>query len=446
MFSTSDTIVAIATPAGRGGIGVVRVSGPSAEPIARRLTRRPRPFIPRHATLATFAAESGLTDRVVVTSFPAPASYTGEDVVEISAHGSPVVLNAIVGEAMSAGARLAEPGEFTLRAFLNQRLDLPQAEAVADLIDAVTPVQARAAFDQLNGTLSSAIAEMETSLFDLIARLEASVDFPDEGYHFIEPEEIDKAIALVCTRAEALLHSARRGRVLREGRQIAIAGPPNAGKSSLFNALVGSDRAIVTDIPGTTRDMVTESIDLAGVAVTLVDTAGVRDTDDLIEAEGVRRSRVACEVADVVWWLADLSAHARLDEYDAIKETGSRVLLVGTKSDLPARWNHEAVVKVSSLTGSGLDELRHATLTLLDVEGSSDTPAITNIRHVALLERAHEALVRARVGLQAQGTQMAEELVLADLGAARDALEEITGRRTSDDLLGHIFSRFCIGK
>ena len=244
---------------------------------------------------------------MIVTYFPAPASYTGDDVVEISAHGSPVILQAIVSAAIAGGARLAEPGEFTLRAFINGRMDLLQAEAVADLIESVTPLQARAAFDQLNGTLTREIGAIDAALFDLIARLEASVDFPDEGYHFIEPGSVATAIDGVLMRIEALLASARTGRVVREGLQVAIVGEPNVGKSSLFNALVGTARAIVTEVPGTTRDLVSETIDLEGLRVTLVDTAGARETVDVVESEGVARSRQAAQTADLTLLVADQS-------------------------------------------------------------------------------------------------------------------------------------------
>ena len=295
MFSTSDTIVAIATPPGRGGIGVVRLSGPEAHAVARRLLTHGGPLEPRRATFTTAVAgadrsRSDALDQVIATYFPAPASYTGEDVVELSAHGSPVILRAIVASAIEHGARLAEPGEFTLRAFLNGRIDLMQAEAVADLIDAVTPLQARAAFDQLQGTLTRTIGEIDAALFDLIARLEASVDFPDEAYHFVEPGELAAAIDRLSARIDALLGDARRGRLVREGLHIAIAGKPNVGKSSVFNALVGASRAIVTDVPGTTRDLVTEVVDLDGLRVTLIDTAGLRETGDLVESEGVERA------------------------------------------------------------------------------------------------------------------------------------------------------------
>src|SRR5499427_7760234 len=275
MFATTDTIVAIATPPGRGGIGVVRVSGPAARPIASQLVTLSGELEPRRATLTTVRPrDREALDQVIVTFFPTPHSYTGDDVVEMSAHGSPVILRGIVEAAIAQGARLAEPGEFTLRAFLNGRMDLMQAEAVADLIEAATPLQARAAFDQLEGTLTRTIGEIDGQLFDLLAKLEASVDFPDEGYHFVEPREVACAIDRLLARTLALLADSRRGRLIREGLQVAIVGRPNVGKSSLFNALVGAPRAIVSETPGTTRDLVTETIDIEGLRVTLVDTAG----------------------------------------------------------------------------------------------------------------------------------------------------------------------------
>jgi tRNA modification GTPase len=284
VFSTDDTIVAIATPLGRGGIGVVRVSGADASSIARELSDRVHPFEPRHATFVTLRAGPLSTpDHALATFFPAPHSYTGEDVVEISAHGSPVVLASIVRRAMSAGARLAEPGEFTLRAFLHGKLDLVQAEAVADLIDSVTPLQARAAFDQLEGTLTHAIAGIEAQLFDLMARLEASLDFPEEGYHFIDRGGVINAIDQGIAQIDELLASAARGRLVREGAQVVIVGAPNVGKSSIFNALLNANRAIVTPLPGTTRDLLSERADMRGFSIALVDTAGIRDSVDAIE-------------------------------------------------------------------------------------------------------------------------------------------------------------------
>lgn len=387
---------------------------------------------------------SDALDHVLVTFFPAPASYTGDDVVEISAHGSPVVLRAIVAAAIDAGARLAEPGEFTLRAFVNRRIDLMQAEAVADLIDAVTPLQARAAFDQLQGTLTRTIGEIDAALFDLIARLEASIDFPDEGYHFIDPGSLAQAIDSIATRTSALLAHGRTGRLVREGLQIAIVGKPNVGKSSLFNALVGASRAIVTEVPGTTRDLVSETVDLDGLRVTLVDTAGLRNTTDLIEVEGVARSKSAANVADLILVVSDQSVPEGRSDVSIFAHTN--VLHVVNKADLPAAWTSDDVVRVSAVTGRGLDELRRRIAGALDVELVADRPAITNVRHITLVQQAYTALLRARAAALTNGQTLSEEFVLADLQEARVALEEVTGRRAPEAMLEHIFSRFCIGK
>ena len=495
MFSTSDTIVAIATPPGRGGLGVVRFSGPEAHRIARCLITRDGALHPRHATLTKIRLMPDPTDerlkpdltveglkpdlasenmkpdtacddnsyvasgfsrtntashaieQVVATYFPAPASYTGDDVVELSAHGSPVVLRAIVAAAIAAGARLAEPGEFTLRAFVNGRIDLMQAEAVADLIDAVTPLQARVAFDQLQGTLTRTIGVIDAALFDLIARLEASVDFPDEGYHFIDPGALATAVDALIERTRSLLVDAQRGRLVREGLQIAIVGKPNVGKSSLFNALVGTARAIVTDRPGTTRDLVTEVVDLDGLRVTLIDTAGLRETSDRIEAEGVERARQAQDVSDLILVVLDGATPLDALDYQLImQDDDSKSLIVSNKSDLDPAWSRPDAVRVSARTLCGISELRQAIVTALDVEPLRDRPEITNVRHIALVRRAHDALLRARAAVAGDNGSLSEEFVLADLQEARAAFEETVGRRADDEVLTHIFSRFCIGK
>lgn len=450
MFSTDDTIVAIATPPGRGGIGVVRVSGPDAERVARELTARETPFEPRRATFTRLGgtAPALLQDDVLVTFFPKPRSYTGDDVVEISAHGSPVVLESIVQRAMQAGARLAEPGEFTFRAFLNQKLDLVQAEAVADLVDAVTPLQARAAFDQLEGTLTRAIGEIEQELFDLMARLEASLDFPDEGYHFIDPQSVSSGTQHVAERIDTLLASAARGRLIREGAQVVIVGAPNAGKSSLFNALLNANRAIVTPVPGTTRDLLTERADVRGFPIALVDTAGIRDTIDAIEEEGVRRARSALDIADLVLVVVDGSRPLSAEDEAILQETHDRRrLVVLSKSDLPAHAHVADALEVSAKTGAGLDRLADSMARILgDAPDRRDPPRVTNVRHASLLERARAALVRATDALRASNGTIPEEFLLADLQDAAAALHEITGKRTTDDLLRHIFERFCIGK
>jgi tRNA modification GTPase len=459
VFSPEDTIVAIATPPGRGGIGVVRLSGPAAHAIARQLITDDRPLAPRHARLTlvrpstrgvseTTALPGGdAIDEAVVVYFPAPASYTAEDVVEVSVHGSPCVLQAILEASISAGARLAEPGEFTLRAYLNGRMDLMQAEAVADLIDAVTPLQARTAFDQLQGTLTREIGELDGALFELIARLEASVDFPEEGYHFVDPGALARAIDSIADRMSKLLAQARRGRLVREGLQIAIVGEPNVGKSSLFNALVGVDRAIVTDVPGTTRDLVSERVDLEGLSVTLVDTAGLRETDDIVESEGVARSVRAAGVSDLTLVVADGSRSDGASHLDVpIQITVNKRLIVINKCDIGQAWSRSDAVSVSARTGAGLDQLRRRIAVALGGEPVVDRPEITNIRHIELVRRAHGALIRARDALYAAGGSLSEEFVLADLQEARGALEEVTGKRASDEVLAHIFERFCIGK
>ena len=449
MYSPSDTIVAIATPPGRGGIGVVRVSGPAVRDVAAALAGSALSLEPRRATLAAVHAGGARIDRAVLTLFPSPHSYTGEDVLEISAHGSPALLHAIVAAAMQAGARLAEPGEFTLRAYLQGRIDLVQAEAVQDLVAAVTPLQARAAFDQLEGTLTARIREIETALFELSARLEASVDFPDEGYHFVEPGAAAAEILTVVRKLDALLSDAQQGRLVREGAHVVIVGRPNSGKSSLFNRLAGSGRAIVTDIPGTTRDLVTELVDIEGLAITLVDTAGLHGAPaDAVEREGIARTQGAQAIADLVIVVLDTSRPLEGDDRDLLAAAQSRAhVIIGNKADLSPAWSGEAgqeVFLVSAKTGEGLPVLRRSIAAALsNREPLRDTPTVTNARHANLLARAAEALRRAA---RAAETRTPEEFVAADLTEARMSLEEVTGVRTSDDVLHEIFAKFCIGK
>jgi tRNA modification GTPase len=450
MFSPDDTIVAIATPAGRGGLGVVRISGADAREVAGRILIRRGPLQPRHATFTrvrAFGSDAAQrVDEVVATWFPAPHSYTGEHVVELSAHGSPVVLQQILKSAIDAGARLARPGEFTLRAFVNGKMDLIQAEAVADLIDAATPLQAQVAFDQLEGTLTTKIVALDARLMDLIARLEASLDFPDEGYHFIEPKAIACGVTSVIDELNTLLDASTRGRIIREGATVVIAGRPNVGKSSLFNALLGQERAIVTETAGTTRDLVTETCNIEGVRMTLVDTAGVHDTNDRIEIEGVWRGTRAREVANVIVVVLDAAEDQTADDERLLGETANRPrVLVANKSDRPALWNREDALCISATSGDGLDTLRRAIVTTVCAgEPLRDSAVISNVRHTALLERARTQLAQARAAAEHDG--MSEEFVLADLHAARVSLGEVVGTHTSEDVLQHIFERFCIGK
>jgi len=452
VFSLSDTIVAIATPPGRGGIGIVRLSGDLAPDLVRTMLRRVRPLRPRHATFAHLYGEAegaDVIDQVVVTWFERPRSYTMEDVVEISAHGSPVVLRRILDVAMDAGARLAEPGEFTLRAYLNGRLDLVQAEAVADLVAAVTPLQARAAMDQLEGTLTTAISGIERRLFDLCARLEASLDFPDEGFHFISRAAAMTELAAVREDLASLARDGRAGRMIREGSLVAILGRPNTGKSSLFNALVGSARAIVTDVAGTTRDLLTETVDMLGLSVTLVDTAGLRQTTNAIEAEGVTRAKHARQIAALSLVVLDGAQPLSEDDRSLLAETDrEQRIVVVNKIDLPGALtglpSAEMPACVSALHGTGLADLRARIVEALTGRDQwRDMPAISNTRHLAHVEQALRVIDEAQQILT-QGAP--EELVLAQLVRARTSLESITGTRTPDELLRHIFTNFCVGK
>jgi tRNA modification GTPase len=389
-------------------------------------------------------------DQVIVTFFAAPRSFTGDDVVEISAHGSPVLLHRVVELAMAAGARLAEPGEFTLRAHLNGRLDLVQAEAIADLVDAVTPLQARAAMDQLEGTLTTAIREIDARMFDLAARLEASLDFPDEGFHFVTREQAAGELGEVQTSLEALIRDGRAGRIVRDGSLVVISGRPNAGKSSLFNALVGAARAIVTHVPGTTRDLLTERVDIGGLPITLVDTAGLREAADAIEIEGVRRARQAQEIASLTIAVIDGSEPLSADDRKVAVGQVTRLIAI-SKTDLPRAWPASALgdashraVEVSALTGAGIDALRRRIVSdLTSRDEWRDPPAVSNVRHLGHLMDALAVVERTRTSLQTGAT---EELLLAELVDARRSLEEITGRRAPEDLLRHIFGKFCIGK
>jgi len=483
-MTLSDTIVALATPPGRGGLAVVRLSGPRAFPIALSLLERAVTFTPRRAVLARISVRSGpirepnrqiqsrnqeinkstnqqvtglvprlVRDEAVVLPFAAEASYTGEPVVEISVHGSTLIAGAVVQAAVEAGARPAGPGEFTLRAFLNGRLDLAQAEAVRDLVEATSPLQARVAFDQLTGTLSGRLSEVERELFGLSARLEASIDFPDEGYRFVGPGEVEAILRGVRERVEALVHEGKRGRLVREGATVALVGRTNVGKSTLFNRLVGHDRAIVTEVPGTTRDLLTEAVTLDGLRVTLVDTAGVRASADPVEREGVARADRARAAADLVVLVLDGSAPLEDEDLRLLEETaGGPRVVVRNKADLPPGSGHfggrESFVAVSGLTGSGVNDLIRSINRELGWSGVGEPPALSNPRHIELLGRVREALDAAGQLLTnaAAGETVPEEMILADLQRARGALEEVTGRRTTDELLNEIFSKFCIGK
>lgn len=453
MLDPDDTIVAIATPAGRGGIGVVRLSGPGAIDVVSHLMPGASRLEPRRATLTKVrgsdrAGSPRVTDEAIVTWFPAPHSYTGQDVVEISAHGSPVILESIVRGAVSAGARAARPGEFTLRAFLSGGRDLVQVEAVADLIEATTDLQAETAFDQLQGGLTERIRALDDALLELLAQLEASLDFPDEGHHFISADLARERLAGVIDDIDRLLGDATRGRLIREGATVAVVGRTNVGKSSVFNALCGADRAIVTEVAGTTRDLVTERLDLHGLLVTLVDTAGHRETDDVVEQEGVRRGLRARDVADLVLVVLDGSVALTAEDRAVLDQTAERPRVVAVnKSDLPQAVDRselpQGFVRVCAIDGAGRRELCDALSSALAGSPSREPVALSNIRHIDLLRDARAGLTDAVAALQAQAS---EEFAVADVQRARGHLGTILGTGLGDGVLDRIFERFCIGK
>ena len=384
---------------------------------------------------------------MIVTWFPAPHSYTGEDCIEITAHGSPVIVGGILRAAIVLGARQAGPGEFTLRAYVNGRLDLAQAEAVADLSAAVTPRQARAAFAQLEGGLSQARRALGSRIVDVVALLEASLDFPDESYHFASPGDLASRIDAIHADVVSLLGRAGEGCLLRNGATIAITGRPNTGKSSVFNVLLSMDRAIVSSTAGTTRDVLIESFDLNGVPVTLLDTAGRHDTADPVEGEGVRRAEAAVANADLELLVFDRATPLTAADWLLLRQPRQRLIIVN-KCDLAAAWDPadqgiSPVVEVSARTGEGLDSLRAALAVALGTGSDREPPIVTNERHVALLNSARLALSRAAA---LSSASEAEELVAFELDMARRAFEDVTGVRTPEDVLRHIFERFCIGK
>jgi tRNA modification GTPase len=446
-----DTIVAISTPPGRGGLGIVRLSGTEARAVSERVLRFPHPpqWKPWSAATADLPDADGHTvDHVVVTYFEGPRSYTAEDVVEICCHGAPVVLRHCVERACASGARLAEPGEFTLRAFLNGRIDLPQAEAVRDLIEATTLYQARVAAQQAEGSVSRRIAPVKEQLLELIALLEAGIDFAEDDVSVASTEEILRRIGPVETGVAHLAASFAYGRLVHEGLTLVIVGRPNVGKSSLFNRLVDRDRAIVTEIPGTTRDLVSETASLAGIPVKYVDTAGIRDGEGLVETLGIERSYQAMAEADLTLVVFDLSEPLEERDFDLMRRAGERgrCLPVGNKCDLPPRASLAGnATIVSALTGQGIEELRRRILEAIAPEGGPEQEAgfITSLRHEQLLRESLGALERAR---QATVDGIPHEMLLLDLYAALRPIDSITGATTADDILNRIFSTFCIGK
>ena len=447
-----DTIVAIATPPGRGGLGVVRLSGPLARGIAAAMLRveGASDWQPWRARLADLL-DSGdrVIDQVVAVYFQQPRSYTAEDMVEISCHGSPVVLRRAVERAVQGGARLAEPGEFTLRAFLNGRLDLPHAEGVRDLIEATTLYQARVAARQAGGSVSRAIAPLKSELLELVALLEAGIDFAEDDVSVAPAAEIVRRIDSILAGVRRLADSYRYGGLVHSGLMLAIVGRPNVGKSSLFNALLERDRAIVTEIPGATRDVVSETADIGGIPVRLCDTAGIRETTERVERLGIERSYQAMSDADLTLVVIDASGPPDERDRELVERARGqgRWLLAGNKSDLGVdglRGWPEAL-GVSALTGEGIPRLRGAILEAVAPPGAfeQDTGFITSLRHERLLRDSAAALEKGRAAAEAA---IPHEMLLLDLYSALRPLDAISGATTADDILNRIFSTFCIGK
>ena len=440
-----DTIAAISTPLGRGGIGVVRLSGTQSAAIARSLVSLKGELNSWAATIGELLdAEGNTVDEVIVAYFAAPRSYTAEDVIEISCHGAPVILRHCLERAVTEGARLAEPGEFTLRAFLNGRIDLPQAEAVRDLIDATTLYQARIAAQQTQGSVSRRFAPVKAQLLELIALLEAGIDFAEDDISVAPASEILRRLDPIIVQTDALARSFRYGNLVRSGFSLAIVGAPNAGKSSLFNRLLQQDRAIVTEFPGTTRDVVSEMAEFSGIPVRLVDTAGIRDTNEVIEQLGIERSFQAMADADLTIVVLDGTSLYDAELTEKAREQG-RFLLVANKSDLPGFHAGEDQIAVSALTGEGINRLREAIFDTLAPRGELEIQGgfITSVRQESLLLEALAMLEKARGAAQAA---IPHELLMLDLYCALHPIDAITGATTADDILNKIFTTFCIGK
>ena len=453
MFLDQDTIVAISTPPGRGAIGIVRLSGARACEIAGRLARTRNPLRAGAARLGVLLDEAGHSlDQAIITFYAAPHSYTTEEVVEIACHGAPVLLDHLLRRAIAAGARLAEPGEFTQRAFLSGRLDLTQAEAVHDLISAQTLQQTRVAAAQLGGSLARSLAPIKQSLLRLIAAMEAGIDFAEDDLDLLPDAAIAAQLAAVQSPLQALAGSYSAGRILREGFSLALVGRPNAGKSSLFNRLLGRERAIVTAQAGTTRDSIAEPLSLQGIPVQLIDTAGLRSgVRDMAggedaEAQGIARTRATLAEADVVLHVIDATSLPDLhaDDVELLQSLEGRAHLVAyNKCDLNPGASHQAI-RTSALTGEGIPELEIAIVAVLGLTpAGAETALISNLRQHNAIVESLDAMSRAGAALT---QRLPHELLLMDLHAALEALDTLTGATSTEDLLRLIFATFCIGK
>ena len=443
----NDVIAAVATPAGRGGVAVIRISGPSLRPLLANLVNAD--LVPRRATLARFRGANDTTiDQGIALFFPGPQSYTGEDVVELQGHGGPVVVQMLLARCLELGARIAEPGEYTKRAFLNGRLDLAQAEGVADLINATTQEAARCALRSLDGVFSEKIDQFVHTLTELRVLVEATLDFPEEEIDFVQKSGLSARLTKLAAALQEVIDSSRQGSLLREGVHVVLAGHPNVGKSSLLNRLAGAERAIVTDIPGTTRDAIRESISIQGVPLHIVDTAGLRDAEDPVERVGIARSHDAISKADIVLWVADATRPETqivdVGLIDRLAIDATRIFVLN-KIDLAGESSPKdsasrlARVPVSAKSGQGMDGLAEEILRAAGWR-SGEGVFLARARHLQALNLGAKHLASA-IDLLAQLEFCAEELRLAQV-----ALGSITGEVSADDLLGKIFSQFCIGK
>jgi tRNA modification GTPase len=452
--TNQDTIAALATPPGRGGIGIIRISGAKALEIGKRITGEAN-LTPRYAHYGAFYDQHGeVLDQGICLYFKNPNSFTGEDVVELQGHGGPVIMDLLLKTVVSHGTRVAKPGEFSERAYLNDKIDLAQAEAIVDLINSSTEQAARGAMRSLNGEFSHKINDLLSSLIELRMYVEAAIDFPEEEIDFLQDESISSGLSSLIEQVQATIQSAGQGRILRQGIRVCIAGKPNAGKSSLLNALTGEDKAIVTDIAGTTRDIISETIDLDGLPVHIIDTAGLRQSSDQVEQHGIARARAAIIDADHIIYLVDATESKpveakvffELQGFSSDELNVERITTIHNKTDLlekrTSQDSNDSHLYISAKTGDGVDELREKLKSIAGYQNFEGTFTARR-RHLAALETALTALLE---GQRQLGEFKAGEILAEELLQAQNALSEITGEFSADDLLGEIFSGFCIGK
>ncbi|WP_018623628.1 tRNA uridine-5-carboxymethylaminomethyl(34) synthesis GTPase MnmE [Kangiella aquimarina] len=452
-MSTQDTIAAVATPPGRGGVGIIRVSGKACQTIAKTILRKPLNI--REATYLPFYDLAGnILDQGIAILFKGPNSFTGEDVLELQGHGGPVILDMLLKEVLKAGARIAKPGEFSERAFLNDKLDLAQAEAIADLIESTSEQAARSAMRSLQGEFSNKVNALVESLIHLRIYVEAAIDFPEEEIDFLSDGKVQADLYSILDDIKKLRSEAQQGSILREGMTVVIAGKPNAGKSSLLNALAGKESAIVTEIAGTTRDVLREHIHIDGLPIHIIDTAGLRESDDTVEKIGIERAWQEIEKADQIILVADASEtrqfipHEIDPAFTKFEQFKEKLLLVANKVDLTeqlelSQSSEYKVLPLSAKTGHGIKELKNTLKDIVGFKQTSEGSFIARRRHLDAIERALEYCENGKQQLE---VYHAGELLADELRQAQNALSEITGEFTADDLLGRIFSSFCIGK